>query len=76
MLKLRNADTAKVPPGPAVHADRRGAVAIEYALLGSMVAIVAIGGLMLLGDSTTGLWGTVGDEVGGAIGGAQAVGEQ
>jgi Flp pilus assembly pilin Flp len=69
MPQLRTADVAKAPSAPAMRADRRGAVAIEYALLGSMVAIIAIGSLVLLSDSATGLWGTVGDEVGAAIGG-------
>ncbi len=54
--------------GP-VRKDRRGAVAIEYALIGAMVAIIAIGSLALLGDSATGLWATIGNEVGAAIGG-------
>ena len=68
MPQLRTTEVAKAPSAPAVHGDRRGAVAIEYALLGSMVAIIAIGSLVLLSDSATGLWGTVGGEVGAAIG--------
>lgn len=69
MPQPRNTDVAKARAGPAMRADRHGAVAIEYALLGSMVAIIAIGSLVLLSDSATGLWGTVGAEVGAAIGG-------
>lgn len=69
MIQPRAIDVANVSATIAVRKDRRGAVAIEYALLGAMVAIIAIGSLALLGDSATGLWGTVGNEVGAAIGG-------
>ena len=69
MPQPRTTDDAKALPIVAMRADRRGAVALEYALLAAMVAIIAIGSLALLGDSATGLWGTVGNEVGAAIGG-------
>lgn len=39
--------------------DERGATAIEYALLASLVAILAIGGLQALSSSTGGLYGTL-----------------
>lgn len=68
MPLLRSTDVAKAPSSPAVLADRRGAVAMEYALLGSMVAVIAIGALLLFGEPATGLWGTVGAEVGAAMG--------
>jgi pilus assembly protein Flp/PilA len=41
--------------------DRRGATAIEYALIASIMALGAIAGLTLLGGSTNGLYGIVGD---------------
>lgn len=71
MIQLQDKPAAQAPPHPALWADRLGATAIEYALLGAMVAILAIGGLVLVGDSATGLWFTVGDEVGTAIDDAQ-----
>jgi Flp pilus assembly pilin Flp len=36
-------------------ADERGATALDYALVGSLVAILAIGSLQALSDSTAGL---------------------
>lgn len=41
---------------PSIVTDRQAAVAIEYALIGSLVAVIAIGGLTLFGDSASGLW--------------------
>lgn len=72
MIQLQDKPAAQAPPRPALSEDRLGATAIEYALLGAMVAIIAIGGLVLMGDSATGIWVTVGDEVGTAIDDAQA----
>lgn len=72
MIQLQDKPAAQAPQRPALHADRLGATAIEYALLAAMVAIIAIGGLVLVGDSATGLWVTVGDQVGTAIDEAQA----
>jgi Flp pilus assembly pilin Flp len=40
-------------------ADERGTTAIEYALLASLVAILAIGGLQALSSSTGGLYATL-----------------
>ena len=63
------------PDNPALFRDRRGATAIEYALLAAMAAIIAIGGFVLLGDAASGLWTTLGTEVGTAIGGPEAASE-
>ena len=43
----------------ALPSDEAGATAIEYALLASLVAILAIGGLQALNSSTGGLYGTI-----------------
>jgi len=43
--------------------DERGAVVIEYALIASMTAVIAIAGLILFGDSATGLWAWVSGEL-------------
>jgi Flp pilus assembly pilin Flp len=52
----------RAPPdrhGLGLLADERGATAIEYALLASLVAILAIGGLQALSSSTGGLYGAI-----------------
>lgn len=60
------------PPRPScLLADQRGATAIEYALLASLVAILAFGGLQALSSSTGGLYGTI-QAITDAIQGAQA----
>lgn len=43
--------------------DARGATAIEYGLILSLVVIALIVGLTALADSTTGLWHTVDTKV-------------
>jgi Flp pilus assembly pilin Flp len=48
-------------------ADSRGTVAIEYALIGGMTAVIAIAGMTMFGDSATGLWAWVGGELSGAM---------
>lgn len=62
--------SAKLPESPPktrlrrrLMADSRGAVAIEYALIAGMTAIIAITGLTLFGDSATGLWAWVSGEL-------------
>ena len=55
-------DPRSLPPArpwSRLLADERGATAIEYALLASLVAILAIGGLQALSSSTGGLYGTL-----------------
>lgn len=46
--------------------DERGSVAIEYALLAAIVAILAIGGLQALGAQTGGLFEVI-DQINQAI---------
>ena len=59
MSQLPNREPLEKPPNrrlvPAVLADRAAAVAIEYALLGSVMALVAIASVTLFGDAATGL---------------------
>ena len=61
------ADRSQPPPETRrpqrLIADRRGAVAIEYALIGGMTAVIAITGLTMFGDSATGLWVWVSGEL-------------
>ena len=44
-------------------ADCRGTVAVEYALIAGMTAIIAIAGMTMFGDSATGLWAWVSGEL-------------
>ncbi|MBV5259860.1 Flp family type IVb pilin [Synechococcus moorigangaii CMS01] len=48
-------------------ADQRGATAIEYALLASLIALVLIGTLTLLSGGNGGMWAHVQTEVAGAL---------
>ena len=43
--------------------DERGATAIEYGLIVSLIIIAMVGALNTLGDSTTGMWNDVSNEV-------------
>ena len=47
----------------ALGRDRRGATAIEYALIAALIVIMMMGGLKTLGGGTNGMWGKVGTEV-------------
>ena len=38
-------------------ADQRGATAIEYGLIASLIIVAMMGGLSLLGGSTGAMWG-------------------
>jgi pilus assembly protein Flp/PilA len=38
-------------------ADQRGATAIEYGLIASLIIVAMLGGLTMLGGSTSGMWG-------------------
>lgn len=40
-------------------ADRSGEVVIEYALIGAMAAIIAIGAFTLFAESAVGVWNTI-----------------
>ena len=49
--------------------DKRGATAIEYALIGALVSLGAITAMQLVGVSVTGLFETVGSDLAGAAAG-------
>ncbi len=49
-------------------ADESGATAIEYALIGCLIAVVSIGSMTALGNSAVGLFGTIGAAMGGGSG--------
>lgn len=44
-------------------ADRRGATAIEYGLIASLIVIAMMGGLTALGGGANGMWGDLGNTV-------------
>ncbi len=54
---------------PTLLGDRRGATAIEYALLVALVAITTIIGVSALGGSVGGMWAVVGERLFSAFGG-------
>lgn len=43
--------------------DRRGATAVEYGLIISLIVIVMIGSLQTVASKTIGMWGTVSSRV-------------
>lgn len=47
--------------------DIRGATAVEYGLIVALMTIVLVAGLILMGGSSTGMWGKVQTQVGGAL---------
>jgi Flp pilus assembly pilin Flp len=67
------ADLPAAPARPPWHrmvlADRSGAVVLEYALIGGLVAIMAISALTLFAGSTTGVWAVIAQEINSALGG-------
>lgn len=50
-------------PFPALLDDERGATAIEYGLIISLVVIAMLGALSLVADTTDGMWKLVSKEV-------------
>ena len=44
-----------------LRADERGATAIEYGLIASLIIIAMIGGLQSLGGGVGGMWGKLGN---------------
>lgn len=42
-----------------LRADQRGATAIEYGLIASLIVIAMIGGMVALGGGLTSLWGNI-----------------
>ena len=47
----------------SLRAARRGATAIEYGLIVSLIALGAMGGIQAFGGSLSNMWGYVADEV-------------
>ena len=47
----------------ALTRDRRGATAIEYALIAALIVIAMMGGLRTLGGGANGMWGKLDNEV-------------
>lgn len=47
--------------------DRRGATAVEYGLIASLIIIAMIGGLASLGGGAGGMWTTVSTDVQNAM---------
>jgi pilus assembly protein Flp/PilA len=43
--------------------NERGATAIEYGLIVSLIVIAMVGALVVLADTTTGMWNNVSDNV-------------
>ena len=62
-------DAVRRPPRPAFSRDEAGAVVLEYAMVAALVAIMAIGAVILFAESATSVWTGVGQEVGNALGG-------
>jgi pilus assembly protein Flp/PilA len=47
----------------SLRASRRGATAIEYGLIVSLIALGAMGGIQAFGGGLSNMWGYVADEV-------------
>jgi len=47
--------------------DTRGATAIEYGLIASLIILAMMGGLSALGGGTNGMWGKIGNEASNAM---------
>lgn len=47
--------------------DKRGATAIEYGLIVSLICIAVIGGMQSLGGGSNGMWGKLDNEVADAM---------
>lgn len=50
--------------------DQTGATAIEYSLIGGMIALAIIASVTAFGEGLTALFGTVNEKAGNAISGA------
>jgi pilus assembly protein Flp/PilA len=46
-----------------LRADTRGATAIEYGLIASLIILAMMGGLQALGGGTNGMWGKIKTQV-------------
>ena len=49
-----------------LRSDKRGATAIEYGLIASLIVIAMIGGLSTLGGGANGMWGKLANYVNAA----------
>ena len=47
--------------------DRRGATAIEYALIAALIAVAMVGGVSALGAGAQGMWGKLSNQVDDAM---------
>jgi pilus assembly protein Flp/PilA len=56
----------------ALFADRRGATAVEYGLIASLIVLAMIGGLSAMGGGTGGMWGMISADVSEAMQGGAA----
>lgn len=62
-------DANQQPRRSSIGSDRSAAVVLEYALIVALVAVIAIGAVVLFANSATNVWTNVGQEVGDALGG-------
>lgn len=53
-------------------ADRRGATAVEYGLIASLIVIAMVSGLSAMGGGTGGMWTRISTDVGEAMQGEAA----
>ena len=71
MSQLPGVDPLEKPPNTGfaqgVIANRQATVAVEYAILGGLMALIAIASFTLFGDSASGLWSWISGEVGEAM---------
>lgn len=51
----------------ALARDQRGATAVEYGLIVTLIAVAAIGGMQAVGGGATGLWGKIETKVVAAL---------
>ncbi len=71
MSQLPGVEPLDKPPNTRlaqdVIADRQAAVAVEYAILGGLMALIAIASFSFFGDSASGLWSWLSGELGEAM---------
>lgn len=46
-----------------LRSDKRGATAIEYGLIASLIVVAMMGGLSTLGGGSNGMWGKIKNQV-------------
>ena len=75
MTQDRNVDQDRKEGGmPAIRttfrrlrSDKRGATAIEYALIAALIAMALLASITSLGGSANGMWGRTANEIGNAM---------